>query len=155
MKRIVALLAGIALLAGCGTYRITYRMPSKEAQAESGTIEKGHSHGFGLIGGGGYFFAIHQMFPALIDYTGERQIAEVCPNGAYEIEHHTEFWHNAGAALISWLVIVNVYHPSEVHFRCLRAPEPALALPASQVSPATETAPATEVPLGEEPRPAP
>jgi len=60
------------------------------------------------------------MFPALIDYTGEQSVSWHCPTGLYEVSHHHRFWHNATAALISWLVIVNVYQPSQVEWRCVK-----------------------------------
>jgi len=123
MKRTLGVWLIAALLMGCGTYQITYRFPSKEALAVPDVIHKHHAHGIG-IGGGGYFFMVHQMFPALVDYTGEQKVASICPNGVYQVTHYTRFWHNAAAAFISWLVILNAYHPSEVEWTCARAPAP-------------------------------
>lgn len=123
MSQTIAALLMAALLTGCGTYRITYRFPTKQPMADTRVIRKHHAHGIG-IGGGGYFFAIHQMLPALIDYTGEQHVADICPNGVYEVSHHTKFWHNAAAAFTSWLVVLNVYHPSEVIWTCVKAAPP-------------------------------
>lgn len=129
MKRCLALVLALVFLTGCGTYRITYRLPSKEAQAEKYPLRKKHSHGIGLVGGGGYFFALHQMFPALIDYTGERSVPGHCPNGVYEVSHYHDFGQNTVAALISWLVLVNVWHQSNVEWSCLKDPSPATDAP--------------------------
>lgn len=102
------------LWSGCGPYKIRYVQPSK---VKSGlTTTQTHVHGLGLLGGGGYFFAVHQMFPALVDYTGPVDVKKVCPNDFAEISHAHSFGQNAGAAFLSWLVFVNVYHESNVTF---------------------------------------
>jgi hypothetical protein len=145
MNRAVAALIAAVLLTGCGPYRITYRFPSKQELAESKVVTSHHAHGIGL-GGGGYFWMGHQMFPALIDYTGEKEIAEICPDGVYEVSHHTKFWHNAAAAMITWLILINVYHPSTVEWTCAKAPPPPAppqidALPTPAPAPAPAPAP--------------
>ena len=110
------------LLSACGSYRITYQMPSK-APSDI-TTSKSHSHGIGLLGGGVYFFAIHQMFPAYVDYTGPVDVDEVCPQGFSEVSHYQKFGSNTLAAMISWLTLINVYHPSTIEFTCAAVPQP-------------------------------
>jgi hypothetical protein len=120
-RRILALVL-VSLLVGCGTYRITYRFPSNEAVAEKHPLRKKHSHGIGLIGGGAYFFFLHQMFPALIDYTGVRSVPRHCEHGVYQVQHYSDFGQNTLAALISWLVLINAWHPSNVDWLCVEEP---------------------------------
>jgi hypothetical protein len=139
MMRCAAILLALAVGMGCGTYRITYRFPSKQVTSEEFPLRKKHSHGIGLIGGGGYFFFIHQMFPALIDYSGERSVPKHCPHGVYEVQHYHDFGQNTVAALISWLVLVNVWHQSNVDWLCVKEP-PSEAVPAPSGA-ATEGAP--------------
>lgn len=145
MKRATALALLVVLASGCGTYRITYRFPSQEKDAEKLAVHEKHSHGIGLVGGGGYFFAVHQMFPALIDYSGEKSVAEYCPNGVYEITHYHEFAQNALAALISWLIVVNVWHQSNVEWRCVKEPAAPAAVEAP-VDPSDATTGSIEAP---------
>lgn len=98
--------------AGCGPYRIRYQMPSERPSNEKLSVP--HAHGLGLIGGGGWFFIVHQLFPALLDYTGPVDLRKECPGGFQEVSHYHTFGQNAGAAFISWLVLVNAYHESTV-----------------------------------------
>lgn len=113
-SRTVTVVALLIAGTGCGPYRIRYTMPSKPPT--NLVTSRDHAHGIGLIGGGLYFFALHQMFPALVDYTGPVDVASECPNGFTEISHHHEFEHNTLAAFLSWLVLLNVYHKSTVEF---------------------------------------
>lgn len=103
-----------ALSCGCGPYRIRYTMgepgPTEVVKTQT------HAHGLGLIGGGAYFFLLNQMFPALVDYTGPVDVDRACPDFR-EVTHYHTFGDNAGAAFLSWLCLVNVYHPSIVEFR--------------------------------------
>ena len=65
MKRLTSVLITVLLIAsasGCGPYRIRYTMPSK--QRSEMAVTKTHAHGVGPIGGGGFFFVLHQMFPS-------------------------------------------------------------------------------------------
>ena len=126
MRRSIAWLMVTALLTGCGTYRITYRLPSRQVMAETTPIKRSHAHGIGLIGGGGWFFIVSQIFPAWIDYTGPVSIPENCPAGVYEVSHHHGFGWNALAAFISWVIVVNAYHRSEVNLLCVK-PQPSTA----------------------------
>ena len=102
------------LSVGCGPYQMRYTMPSKQDSGFKTT--ETHAHGIGLIGGGVYFFLFNQMFPALVDYTGAVNVTEKCPEGFTEITHYHTFGENAGAAFLSWLVLVNAYHESTVEF---------------------------------------
>jgi hypothetical protein len=117
MKRTVAIFTTVfvflAYLAGCGPYRIKYVMPSNEPSGQ--TTQKGNAHGIGL-GGGGFFFAGHQMLPALVNYSGPHDVDKICPDGFTEISHHQPFGYNALAAFITWLIFVNAYHKSTVEF---------------------------------------
>lgn len=120
MSRVALALLVAALLSACGTYRIAYRFPSKETQVKPLSIKKDHAHGIGL-GFGGFFFMMHQMFPALVDYTGDQSVGAICPDGVYEVSHEHLFWHNAVAAYISYVVGINAYHLSVVEWRCVAA----------------------------------
>jgi len=51
-----------------------------------------------------------------VDYTGAVNVTEKCPEGFTEITHYHTFGENAGAAFLSWLVLVNAYHESTVEF---------------------------------------
>jgi hypothetical protein len=137
MSRWIALALALVLMSGCGTYRITYRFPSRQPVAEELSLHRKHSHGIGLIGGGGYFFAFHQMFPALVDYSGEQSVPKLCPHGVYEVKHYHDFGQNTVAALISWLILVNAWHQSHVEWRCVKEPSR---------EPAPAAAPTTEAP---------
>jgi hypothetical protein len=101
----------LATLSACGPYRIRYKnadhVPERTSEVRT------HAHGLGLIGGGGYFFFVHQMFPALVDYTGPVKV----PSRFAEVSHYHTFGQNAGAAFLSWLVLVNAYHESMVEIR--------------------------------------
>jgi hypothetical protein len=99
----------IAVCVGCGPYQIAYRLPSKADTPGMYAAERQHSHGIGplLIGGGGYFFALQAMSPALIDYTGPVQVSELCPHGFADVTHLHRFWQNATAAGISWVGMLN------------------------------------------------
>jgi hypothetical protein len=116
-RRIIVLsLAALipVLVSGCGPYQVTYKMPSKMPSGKKFT--ETHAHGLGPIGGGAYFFFLNPMFPALVDYTGAIDVKEKCPEGFSEITHYHTFGENAGAAFLSWLVFLNVYHESTVEF---------------------------------------
>ncbi len=63
---------------------------------------------------------LNPMSPALIDYTGEVQTSSVCPDGFSQVSHYHTFGQNAGAAFISWLIVFNVYHQSNVDWTCLK-----------------------------------
>ena len=118
MTRAMLTLFCALTVTACGPYRITYRMPSLQAQ-ETYTKTEMHAHGMGLIGGGGYFFALSQMLPALVDYTGEVDARTVCPRGFVQVSHYHSFWQNAVAALISWGGVLNWWHPSYVEWQCI------------------------------------
>jgi len=131
MKRVAVLLMCGLMVGGCGTYRITYKMPSRTPEtALTGTsrgpipappIKKRHSHGIGpfIIGGGlGLFWLFSQVSPALIDYSGTRNIPEVCPHGIAEVSHQHTFGQNAGAAVLSWLLVLNWRHTSDELWVC-------------------------------------
>ena len=125
MIRIIAALLSIALMLGCGPYRIRYEYPSRVSPPDrTFEVVKVHAHGIGplLIGGGGYFFLLQSMSPALIDYTGEVDLRTICPKGydsISEVQHYHNFGQNALAALISWIGIVNWYHRSNVIYECV------------------------------------
>ena len=113
---VVAGSLSVTLLAsGCGPYQIRYQMPSR--QASEFVTTKAHAHGVGLIGGGAWFFFLHQMFPALVDYTGPEDVEKLAPKGFAEISHYHTFGQNAGAAFLSWLAFLNVYHESTVEVK--------------------------------------
>jgi hypothetical protein len=110
-------------------------MPSKSGKPIY-TTTKYHSHGFGplLIGGGGLFFMLNPMSPALIDYTGEIKASDVCPEGFSSVTQYHSFGQNAGAGFLSWIAIFNVNHKSTVEWECLKPPAPAIQVPANNKS---------------------
>lgn len=118
-----------SLITACGPYKVKYVMSSKPNQL-SYTTTKNHAHGFGplLIGGGGLFFMLHPMSPALIDYTGEVQTSDVCPDGFSSVTQYHTFGQNSGAAFLSWLIIFNVYHKSNVDWECVKIPPPTVQI---------------------------
>jgi hypothetical protein len=128
MRRLLALVVCFGLLFGCGPYQIRYVQPSKATNnGTSFGVTKMHGHGIGplLLGGGGFFFIVQSMSPALVDYTGEVDLTTICPAGYddfSEVTHYFQFGHNALAALISWLAIVNWYQASHAVHTCERAP---------------------------------
>jgi hypothetical protein len=136
MRSLAAVLGLCLVLSGCGTHRITYIRSSLVDARDTYTLEQTHAHGIGplLIGGGGYFGIFNEMSPALIDYTGAVNLHEICPYGFSKVSHHHKFWHSALAAVISWAIVVNAYHLSEVEITCLgahsQAPTDALPVPA-------------------------
>jgi hypothetical protein len=136
MRRLLALGLAAAISFGCGTHRITYL---HSAAAPNGTYEQDrtHGHGFGplLIGGGGYFGVVDELSPALIDYNGAENLANVCPYGFTQVSHHFAFWQSAVAAVISWAIIFNAYHPSSVEMTCVSAPPPTALAPQPAPSP--------------------
>ena len=102
------------MVCACGTYEIRYTMPSKTPSGVRSTTK--HGHGIGL-GGGLFFFAIHDMFPALIDYTGPIEVQRACPHGFCEISQSHDFGEHTRAAFISWPLVVNWHHSSTIRFR--------------------------------------
>ena len=130
MKRAFLVLVGLTLLWGCGPYRIQYVYPSRVAAAERVyEVKKAHAHGIGplLVGGGGFFFLLQSMSPALVDYTGEVDTSRICPPhydlGPSTVEHYHHYGQSALAALISWIGIVNWYHRSDVVYQCAQTVE--------------------------------
>ncbi len=119
MKRVIVCLLCALTLSACGPYRITYRMPSLRGR-ETETKTDLHSHGIGLIGGGGFFFAGSQMFPALADYTGEVDTRTICPDGFVEVSHYHTFWQQTVAAVISWAGVLNWWHASYIEWQCIK-----------------------------------
>lgn len=121
MRRLLAVLGVLSIVAACGPHRITY-IRSSMVTKNVYTQQRTHAHGIGplLAGGGGYFGVINEMSPALIDYTGPVNVTEVCPDGFYKVSHHHNFEQSVMAGFISWLIIVNAHHQSEVEFTCLR-----------------------------------
>lgn len=113
-------LAACVLIAGCGTHRITYVRSSIEAKTVQ-TQQRSHAHGLGplIVGGGGLFGIINEMSPALVDWTGPTNVAEICPDGFSKVSHHHNFGQSVLAGFISWIIVVNAYHQSEVEFTCL------------------------------------
>jgi hypothetical protein len=116
-------LAAIAfVLTGCGTYRIVYVNPDIKPSFEKTSIT--YAHGWGIAGGGGYFFAVHRIIPCFVDYTGPVDLRKYAPNGFQQIDQHQTFGQNALAAFISWLILVNPYHPSTVEIARVPSPAP-------------------------------
>ena len=109
---IVVLFASLlTFTSGCGTYRL--RFQQSKIVPEKPYETRKHAHGMGLVGGGGFFFAIHQMFPALVDYTGPQQVT----TRFSEVSHYQGFGQNAAAAFFSWLTLVNFYHMATIEIR--------------------------------------
>ena len=121
MSRIVAALAACLVVTGCGPHRITF-IRSSLAGKDAYSVRRTHAHGIGplIVGGGGFFGIVDEMSPALVDYTGPVNTADVCPHGFYKVSHHHAFWQSLLAGLISWGAVVNAYHQSYVNFSCLR-----------------------------------
>lgn len=121
MKRLIVLAVCAALFIGCGAYRVTYQVPSK-AQENASPLTKRHAHGIGplIVGGGLFFFILNPMSPALIDYTGSVDARTICPDGFSEVSHYHTPVQQARAALVSWLLIVNWFHRSNVDWTCIR-----------------------------------
>jgi hypothetical protein len=113
-------LIGAGLLIACGPHRVAYVNPSLEGKQTMRRTEQ-HAHGVGplLIGGGGYFGLVNEISPALIDYTGEVSVSSMCPKGFARVSHYHTFGQSAGAGFLSWLVMVNAYHPSTVDWDCV------------------------------------
>jgi len=105
---------------GCGTYRITYVMPSAKISNSTEKVKTEYSHGVGLIGGAALFFAIHRMFPCWVDYTGGIDLSyyylnsQDKYNGVYKVEQYHSFGQNTVSALLSCGVILNTVHSSVV-----------------------------------------
>jgi hypothetical protein len=120
--RAICCILVVVMLVGCGPHRVKYTLPSADGDATYETT-RNHAHGIGplIIGGGGFFFFLNEMSPALIDYTGVVQTRSVCPDGFTQVEHFHRFDQSALAALLSWLLIVNAYHQSDVRWTCVRA----------------------------------
>lgn len=118
---IVSLLAVCVAASACGPYRIQYL---HGAQPAGTTFErtKEHAHGIGplLVGGGAFFGILNPMSPALIDYTGAVETRTMCPDGFREVSHSHGVDQHLLAGLISWLVVVNLVHPSTVTWTCVR-----------------------------------
>jgi hypothetical protein len=122
MRRFVAALCACLIFAACGPHRITY-IRSSMAGRDVYEQDRTHANGIGpfLAGGGGYFGVIDEMSPALIDYTGPMNVAQICPDGFYKVSHHHSFGESVMAGCISWVIILNAYHESKVEFTCLRS----------------------------------
>jgi hypothetical protein len=123
MRQVAAGLVLASLMLGCGPHRISFEMTSLRDRPGY-PVQRMHSHGIGplLVGGGAYFFLVDEISPALIDYTGPVDARKVCPNGFSSVEHYRRFWQNAAAAGLSYLVLVNAWHPSMVRWTCLGTP---------------------------------
>jgi len=141
MKRqalFLILVAGMAfLLTGCGTYQIVYINPDVPPSFERSSIT--YAHGWGIAGGGGFFFAVHRIIPCFVDYTGPVDLRGYAPNGFQQIDQHQTFGQNALAAFISWLILVNPYHPSTVEIARVPSPVP------SRIEPGVRDGAAPEV----------
>lgn len=110
----------VALALGCGTYRTTY-IVSRAAPESQAEVEKiNYSHGFGLVGGGGFFFGLHRIFPCFVDWTGPVDVSENWPQGLYKVEQYHTFGQNAAAAFVSWLILLNPYHTATVEISRVR-----------------------------------
>lgn len=96
---------------GCGPYRVRFQRTTYVPKDPYAT--KKHAHGMGLVGGGAYFFILHQLFPALVDYTGPVEV----DGGFSEVSHYHSFGQNATAAFFSWLTLLNLYHESTIEMR--------------------------------------
>ena len=145
MRHFAALASLCLAFLGCGTHRITYVHGSATVDNHFTYVQHStHAHGIGplLVGGGGYFGILNEMSPALIDYTGPLNLAATCPYGFSEVSHHHAFWQSFVAGAISWVVIINAYHMSDVEVTCL------------QPSPAPPAPPATSQPTAPLPPPA-
>lgn len=114
LQIILALGIFAALASGCGTYRTTFIRSQAKADREAEIVKTNYSHGFGIAGGGGFFFAIHRMLPCFVDWTGPVDLSQKCPGGFYKVEHYHTFGQNTVAAFVSWLIILNPYHSATV-----------------------------------------
>lgn len=146
--RCAALALAVTLLGlgGCGPYRIKYQLPSRMAlHQRTHTVSRLHSHGMG-IGGGGYFFVVQNLFPALVDYTGEVNTRAVCPYGFTEVEHYHAFWQSTVAAVISWFGALNFWHPSWEVWTCVTPEWPPPGASPPPPPPTEPSPPASEPP---------
>lgn len=89
-------------------------VPTVEAVDTTETAS--HAHVAGL-GGGGFFFMVNPMFPALIDHTGPVDVRLYCPNGFREASHYHTGAQQFLAALFSWVLVFNVWHESTIEFQ--------------------------------------
>lgn len=110
---VIVVLSAVALSSGCGTYQTIYRMRSAEPRPGP-TDDRRYAHGFGLIGGGGFFFAFHRMFPAWVTWSEPINLSRDYPEGIYQIEQYQSFGQHTSAAFLSWLILFNAYHPSTI-----------------------------------------
>lgn len=127
MKKTILMFCICFLIIGCGPHRITFVRSSLEQQTNVNTFsrEQQHSHGIGplIIGGGiGAFWLMNEISPALFHYTGDAYTTDFCPDGFVSVTHNQTYGQNTIAALISWVVAVNAYQTSKVHYTCISKP---------------------------------
>ena len=120
MRSSLLIVLALATLS-CGPYRVVYEMPPNERVTPTYVERRQHAHGLGGPGGG-YFFLTNPMLPAWVDYTGPVRVESVCPHGFSEVSHGFRFWQQATAAGISWIAVLNWWHPSTVTWTCRAQP---------------------------------
>lgn len=114
----IVLVAVVLATVGCGpTHRLVFEMPS--AQPGSYVSQEVH-HGLGLIGGGLFYLAASQIFPRLIRYSDPIDIGSLCPNGFSEVRQFHTAESNLYSGFLSWLIILDPYHTTDVEIRCAR-----------------------------------
>lgn len=109
---IILLLAASSSL-GCGTYKTTYMM-RREEQRIAKPVYRRYAHGVGIGGNALLFTVVHRMFPALVAWTRPIDLSRDAPDGFYKIvQFHSSDQVLAGA-IISDLLFINWYHPTNI-----------------------------------------
>jgi hypothetical protein len=112
---VLGIMVLLCVASGCGTYKITYRMPSNEPS--SIVLSEKQAHGLGPAGGGGFFFVGSQVIPCFFNWTGPVKLDKLAPKGFYEISQYHTFGQNTASAFITWLIIINPYYESTIDIK--------------------------------------
>jgi membrane-associated PAP2 superfamily phosphatase len=114
--RAALLVAALLAASACGpSFTLVYQRPS----AKPGAYSALHAHqGFGLVGGGLLYSVVSPIFPRLLRYQGPIDLSEHCTNGFSSVRQTNAAEHNLYSAGISWLIVVDPYHTTEIEIRC-------------------------------------
>ena len=114
-----ALALGLLVLGvACGpTHQIIFRMESERP----GSYVSRQVHHVGLVGGGGFYLLVSQIVPRLIPLSGPIDLGEACRGGVAEVRQYHSAESNVTSALVSWLIVLDPYHATDVEIRCARS----------------------------------